>query len=101
MMLITHFLIFSQLVKEENFGWKEEMQMAWLKYANYFIAFEEEKQVTNQVWAKIICHRIGKRSGLCLAQQRKLKFPTKREFMKIIKFAKKSVPLNSCRIRRK
>jgi hypothetical protein len=52
------------------------------------------------MWVEIICHRIGKRSGLCLAQQWNLKFPTKREFFKVIKLVKKSVPWSSCRIRR-
>jgi hypothetical protein len=42
MMLITNFLKFSQLVKEENFGWKGEyMQMAWLMCDISFLPSEE------------------------------------------------------------
>jgi hypothetical protein len=50
MMLITYFLKFGQLVKEENFGWiGEDMQMAWLMYVLFFLHSEEEKQAINQM----------------------------------------------------
>jgi hypothetical protein len=49
-MIITHFLNFGQLIKEENFGWKgEDMQMAWLMCGISFLPSEGEKQVINEM----------------------------------------------------
>jgi len=49
-MLVIHFLKFSQLVKEDNFGWKEEdMLDGMVNVCHFFLPSEEEKQVTNQM----------------------------------------------------